>query len=241
MLIFVWLSLVMLLMFAAMVVLFRKIMVKNVSSATHHLDELNQDYVLKEKEAERLLQEAQVKSQEMLTNAQAEAGQLKVDILKHAEEEKDAIIAHARAQGDEMILQADKSRMLLLSEMQQRIDKAAIDKASALLGAALPEEFKRQVHTRWVEDFLSSDFSHVAGLHIPHDVHEAKVVTAFALTDDQRKNIAKQLKNVLARDIQMQEDVQPDVVAGIVVTIGSLVLDGSLKNSIQQQAHKAQG
>ena len=225
-----------LLIFAVLIFVFRKIMSQNVVSATKHLDELGQGYNEKEQRLNKELEEAKVKVQEMISKAQEEADQLKNQILQETEKEKDSIIKDARSHGEEIIQQAEKSRQQLLAELEERIEKEAINKACELIQDTLPEQFKQVVHAHWIEDLIENGFSQLERLRLPEDIKEAKVVSAFSLNDEQRKKLSKKLKDALGRDLALKEEVDPKVVAGIVITIGSLVLDGSFKNKIQEKA-----
>ena len=222
--------------FTALILVFRNIMNQNVVLATKHIEELSEEYAEKEKDINRQLEEVKQKSQEMVSKAEEEARKLKVDMIKQAEQERDEIIAQARTQSEGIMEQADKSRHQLLAEVEGKIAKAAVSKACELIQETLPDEFKQLVHSHWAQELIEDGFSRLEGLRIPEDIHEAGVISAFALNDEQRKKIAKKLKNSLGREITLKEEVDPKVVAGIVVTIGSLVLDGSLQNKILEKA-----
>jgi len=225
-----------LIIFAVLIFVFRKVMTQNVTLATQHLEELNQDYTRKEQEVSRQLEEAKIKSQEIIASATQEAEKLKLDIIQNAEKERDNIVNQARTQSEEIIQQADKSRQQLLSELEQRIAKEAVNKACELIQDTLPGQFKQDVHAHWIDDLLEEGFTKLERLHIPDDLHEVKVTSAFSITEEQRKNLAKKLKATLGREVTLKEEVDSKVVAGLIITIGSLVLDGSLKNRIQEKA-----
>ncbi|MFH0731476.1 MAG: F0F1 ATP synthase subunit delta [Candidatus Omnitrophota bacterium] len=222
--------------FAGLLFFFRRILTRNVASATQHLDELNQDYTKKEEEANKLLQEARLHSEKTIETTRTQAEELKEKIIKDAETEKDKLLKEARGQSDAIIQQADRSRGALLSELDERISKEAINKACLLIESILPEEFKVKVHSQWIEELIEKSFGELKNLQIPDDITEAKVISAFALTQKQKNFIAKKLQDLLNRDISLSEEVDTQLVAGVIVKIGSLVLDGSFKNKIQQQA-----
>lgn len=224
------------LIFGALIFIFRRIMSKNVVLATQHLEELSQDYAEKESKINKELEEARQKAQELINKSREEAEKLKMEIIKHAEDERDNIIKQARAHSEEIIQQADKSRRQLLSEIDERISKEAINKACELIQDTLPEQFKQIVHTHWLEDLIDNGFKQVERLRIPEDIQDIKVVSAFALSDEQHKRLSKKLKDSLGREVTFKAEVDPKVVAGLVIIIGSLVLDGSLKNRIQEKA-----
>jgi F0F1-type ATP synthase delta subunit len=68
------------------------------------------------------------------------------------------------------------------------------------------------------------------------EVKQAKVVSAFALTEKERSEIKHRLKECLGREFNLEEEVCPQLVAGLVINLGSLVLDGSLRYEIQEAA-----
>jgi F0F1-type ATP synthase delta subunit len=231
-------SLVMLqlIIFAVLIFVFRRIMAQNVVVATKHLDELSQDYAEKEREVNQQLEEANTKAQEIVSSAQNEAEKIKTDTLKQADEERERIIREARVQAAEMMQQADKSRNQLISEIEERIAREAINRASELVYDTIPEEFLRLVHSQWVEDLIENSFSQTERLRLPEKLEEVKVTSAFALSEEQRKKISKKLKDAFGSEVTVKEQVDPKVVAGLVISIGSLVLDGSLKNKIREKA-----
>jgi F0F1-type ATP synthase delta subunit len=218
---------------------FRRIMDKNVVSATSHLDELNQDYIKKQQEINRLLEEAKQKSAEVFAQAQIEAQNLKAKIVAQSEKERDAMISAARTQADEIIQQADKARNSLLAEIEERILKEAVKKASDLIQEALPETFRKLAHEHWVDDLLKTGFGQLDKVRIGENINEIRIISAFPLHEEQRKKIIKHLNESLGKDIPVKEEIDVTLVVGLAIHIGSLVLDGSLKNTIKEKAFSA--
>jgi F0F1-type ATP synthase delta subunit len=227
------------LIFFALIFMFRKIMTGNVLSATKHIEELSDDYEKKEKEIARQLEAVKLQSEEMVAKAGEEAGRIRAQTIKETEAERDKILLETRTKSEEMIQQADKSRQQLLAEINERIQKESINKACELIQNTLPEQFKKEVHSHWVEELIEDGFGQLERLRLPPDIREIKIASAFALTEEQRKGLFKKLKAAFGNEIELKEEVEPRVVAGIIVTIGSLVLDGSLKNKIQEESRNA--
>jgi F-type H+-transporting ATPase subunit delta len=236
----IFLVLLIVLFFIFLVLLLVKILKQHFIQETRHLDELNQDYLKKEEEAERYLAEARQKSQEIVQQAQQDAERMKDEIISKVQEEKDRVIAVARQQAQDIIQQADKTRQMLLSEINERVAKEAIVQACNLIQDTLPDEFKQDVHAHWVQELIKAGFLSLERLRIPQDIQEVGITSAFSLSEEQKKSLLKNLKDVLKRDITLKEKVDFKIVAGIVIHIGDLVLDGSLKNKIQERSISAQ-
>jgi len=98
------------------------------------------------------------------------------------------------------------------------------------------------LHQAWFEGLINSSYEHLDRLKIPQDNTEVKVVSAFALDDEQRRRLKDKLQEKLGFEITITEEVNPALIAGLVVSIGSLFLDGSLKFKIEEVARgKQQG
>lgn len=222
--------------FMGLIFMLRKIMSQNVISATRHIDELNHDYVKKDEEISRRLEETKQKSEQIIRSAQEDAEKTRAQSAKESEEEKEQILKQARLKSEEMIAQAEKSRNALLSEMDARIAKETVNKAVELIHDVLPDKFKRIVHAEWVDELINGEFKQLRNISIPDDVSEIKVVSAFPFTDNQREKLSHKLASVLNRKITLKEEIQPKLVAGLIIIVSSLVFDGSLKNKIMEQA-----
>ncbi|MDP3731803.1 MAG: F0F1 ATP synthase subunit delta [Candidatus Omnitrophota bacterium] len=225
-----------LLIFGVLIFVFRKIMSQNIVSATQHLSELSKDYAEKEKKINQQLEESRHKAQELLAKAQEEAEKIKAQVVQEAQQERDKILQEARNHGQELVQQAEKSRQQLLSELEERISKEATRRACELIQGTLPESFRQLAHTHWVEDLIESDFTHIERLRIPDDLREAKIISAFSLSAEERQKLTKKLKSALGREVTLKEEVDAKVVVGLIINIGSLTLDGSLENKIREQA-----
>ncbi len=227
--------------FAGLVFILKRVITQNVVSATQHLEKLDREYSKKEDGVDLRLQEVQKKSQDMLENAKREAEKLKAQIIKEAETEKDNILKDARIQSDEIIEQADRLKELLISEINERISRQAAEKACELIQDALPDKFKEDIHRVWIEESLRDGFSQLENLDldVSKDIKEVKVVSGFSIKEKEREMISEKIKSVLGRDISIVEETDPKLIAGIVVSIGGLVLDGSLRNKIREKTKSA--
>ncbi len=226
----------MVVIFGGLILVLRKVLSQNVTMATRHLEQLNDDYTQKEEGLKRQLDDVRQKSEEIIRKAQEEAAQARAQMMKDAEAQKVKLLQETHTQAEELMQQADKSRQMLLDDIKDRIAKEAVDKACELIQETLPEQFKFKVHEHWMEELMESGFAQLERLKIPEDIKEVKITCAFALNEGQHKSLTQKLKEALGKDITLKEEIDPRVVAGFIIHIGSLVLDGSLKHKIQERA-----
>ncbi len=65
---------------------------------------------------------------------------------------------------------------------------------------------------------------------------DAFVQTARPLTDAQRSRLQSALSRRARADVQLHVEVQPDLIGGVVVRMGDLLLDGSLRTELNSLA-----
>lgn len=222
--------------FGVFILVFQRVMRRYVTSATSQLEQMNDSYTRKEQEAEARLAEAQAKAEEFVQQAQAQAQAAKDEIIKSAQGEKEALIQQAREQAEEIMRQADKARQQLLGEVEQRIDKQALKKACLLVQHSLPDDFKKDVHEKWVNNLLESGFESLEQVKLPENEKEVRIASAFDLTVADKAKVTEKLTERLGKEIQIKTETDPCLIAGIMISIGSLVLDGTLKQKIQEKA-----
>ena len=231
------LILFLIIIFLGLIFILRGIMAKNVILATKHLEDLSQDYARKEKEISARLEEVKQKSQESLARAQEDAEKQKAQIVKESQEEKAQTISAAQQKADEMIQQADRACKALLEDIEQKIEEKAIQQAVQLLQQVLPERIRQEIHLRWLEDLVSGSFQQLERLRLTEGIRQARVVSAFTLSASQREALNSKLKEKLGYSVELKEELDANVIAGLVVNIGNLVFDGSLRSEIQKIAY----
>ena len=62
----------------------------------------------------------------------------------------------------------------------------------------------------------------------------AEVRSAVTLTDDQETRLAAALANATGHEVNLKVIVDPNVLGGLVATIGDTVIDGSVRTRIEQ-------
>ncbi len=222
------------LIFGGLIFALRVILTKNISSATSHLDDLHADFVKREEEVKKRQAEAEKYYEDMIAKAKDEAEKFRQEADRSIQEERDKILEEARLQSEAVIAKAEKTRDMLTNELRQEIEADNIGRLRELIKSVFPARVQEEVHKMWLEDLMNGDLSKLSSMRIASSVTEAKVVCAFALSGEQRGILKKKFKEQLNREFSFQEEVDPSLIGGVVITVGNLVLDGSVVNRIEQ-------
>ena len=106
----IWIIVLQILVFAVLAYFLKVTLSKNVSQATSHLTEINQDFNVKLDEANKKKIEIEKYYDEMILKAKSEAEKTKMQILREAHDTREEMIREARKQSGEIIEQANRSR-----------------------------------------------------------------------------------------------------------------------------------
>jgi len=211
----------------------RYVLIRNINKATGRLHELSKDYAAKEEEANQLLQNAQQEAKSLLVKETQVAQETKEKLIKEAQGQKEQILKEANLKGAEIAEKAQRNADFLRKELERKIDERAKERVHALVQKVIPEDFLQDVHQRWVDESDKGAFD-LKHLKLPEKVKEAAIISAFPLTDDQQGDLKKKLKKKIGTDVALKVMVDPSLIAGFVITIGSVVVDASLKYKIQK-------
>jgi F-type H+-transporting ATPase subunit delta len=63
---------------------------------------------------------------------------------------------------------------------------------------------------------------------------EVKVSSAYPLTKEEKENLAKVLSAKFGAAVKLQESQNKDIIVGLVIKTGTLIIDSSLKNKLKK-------
>lgn len=236
---FLSLILLQIIVFAALALFLRSMMTRNLSNATTHLTELNADYVQKMEEAKKRVQEGDKYYDDTLLKAKTDAEKLRTQILKDAQISQEEMINQSRKQSGEIIEQANQARDALLKELDDKINQSALVKACELVQEILPSEIAREMHDKWFKELSKNGLDGLKRLNLSQNLKAVEIVSPYALSAEQRTLLHKKIKEEVGHEIELTEKTDPLLIAGVKMSLGSIVVDGSLKFRIQESIRHA--
>ena len=180
-------------------------------------------------------------------------------VLKDCEErirKTDEEIAQRKAQGEEELkllkqsaagrLEEEKAALkgelaqrekILERQFEQNARREGVDIACELVKGAFSESLLKVLHQHLSEELLQglSGIPQAKGMVVEKSV---KVRSAFPLGDAQKEKWKKELTALREKGagspVEIREEIDKDLLAGFVLVVGELVLDGSLKNRFEK-------
>lgn len=184
-----------------------------------------------EQEAQRVINEAQVKANDILREADERADVIKKEVITAGELE-------VSRKHDQALIEVDQERNRMLSEMRSDVINLAIAAANKLIQYTLTEERQRELLNEFFSGIrdgrvLVLDNKKLSGT-------SADVISALPLTPTEQSIVRKEVLSSLGNQAKVTFRVNQDILGGLVVQVGDKVLDGSVAGQLEDLRQKLQ-
>ena len=97
------------------------------------------------------------------------------------------------------------------------------------------EKMTESVDRQFTDELLDA-LTEVDSNAVTVDASEAEVVLSHPMPSEQRARLERLLKESFGADVTVSEKINPDLIAGMILKLGSLEIDGSLRNRYREAA-----
>ncbi len=222
--------------FSVLVFFLRKMLSGDTETNVKRLSTVYEELVKKQRELLEKNEMAEKEYQTKKEEAALIADKLSNQALDKIRKKEEEVLKKTRVEAEEIIAKAYGSRDQLSHEIRVEVSKKAIDIMAEMLKKVFSADTTRLIHGQFVKDFIkeiqTADFSSV-------DVteHQPVVRSAFPLTTEEQREFQKVLGQKLnAAEFTIEETAEASLIAGVVLQIGTLFLDGSFANTIKESA-----
>ncbi len=219
--------------FTALVIVMRHIMSKNVSAAAERLQSMSDEYLKKEEDLKKEQSKLAGKYNEVVERAKKDAAQIRLKAKEAAKKDATDMVVNARKESEQIVTRAENCTMQVKKEIDERIKSEANVRASKLIEHILPEVIKRQMHAEWMREMAEDGLSALEKMNIP-DVVEAEIRSPYKLDQSELEYVKKKLKTHLKREVAIKEELAPELIAGVIIALGSVIIDGSLLSRVEK-------
>jgi len=219
--------------FIGLIFVLRILFHKHLDIALNRLKFLHQENLSKEEQLKKDLQETRLERERQLNQAKQEAD----SIIKEAREKAGKLGAGMQEearQEAERILSVGRSELEKLeNELKNNYENQALDLAIEMFKSAFSGHGKEILQHHLAAELIT-EISSMSEEKFTVKVKDAKIIAALDLTTDEKIELAKILSDKMKLNVELKETIDPKIIAGIIIQIGALVIDGSLKNKLKK-------
>ena len=226
------------LFFCGLVLVLRKILITSSYNETKRLQQLNEENSNKAQELSARLADAENEYREKMRQADEEIRILKAKAKKEIEDIKEAIIAKGKAEGDRIVTQALNARDEIRAEIEEQLHERVVEFSHRIFRKVLSVQEQKLVHEGLLEGVFREleeiEQDRLQGVNVDEGAVEVK--TPHPMTAGQKTKLEEILSSKFNKKIVTEEAVEEDIIAGIVITLGSFIIDGSLSERFKKSA-----
>jgi len=184
--------------------------------------ELNEKISLAETAYKDKLTKAEEEAQGIATLAEEKTQEMRKKILDEAKEEAERIVRIA-------FNKKEKIREEVTVEMQKKLPKMA----SRIFKEALMPEAKKVIHEDLIKE-LTVHIEKIEKSKFSVKVKKGELISAYPLEGSQRTKLTSGVSLKVGHKIDFEETEDKKLIAGALIRLGTLVIDGSLENRLRQ-------
>jgi F0F1-type ATP synthase membrane subunit b/b' len=223
------------LILGVVITLLRRLIFSDTNSAINRLTKLDNMNREKEKLLARKLEQAQKQIDEQKQVIQDEEQRIKAEARRAANQLHEDIIRKAKEEGDDIIRKAQATKEQIRTDAMVEAEGKMIEICSEILNKTLSSVVQAQMNDKLVEEFISelekADLS-----KINSDVNEIEIISSLPVSVGDQEKIKKTLQTKLNRQVRLYSNEDPKLLGGILMKIGTMVVDGSLAERVHEAA-----
>lgn len=158
----------------------------------------------------------------IIASAKKEAEILMQRIQDEAYGERDRIISHGKDDIEH-----------LRQKILQDVSGEAVYYAQEMVCAIFDQGKRMGLHRQFISEVVD-DIEKLNKESFSIACENIKIVSAIALTAEERNRLVKVFTSKMNCAVKLQEELSPDIIAGLLINVGELVIDGSLKNKLEK-------
>jgi len=219
--------------FAGLVFFLRKVMITSSYSQTQRLQQLNQENRKQAQELERQVSDAKIEYRQKIKDAEEEVKKIKARAVEEVEKLKEGMLKEAKEEKDFIIQQAINEKEKMREEIADEMIKNAGDHSCQMIQKILSSKSQQLLHHGLIDEILE-ELQGVSKETFPQE-GKVSIKMAQTISEDQKRMIQSILDSKMNTSVEIGEVIDGSMIGGMVLTIGSLVIDGSLKAKLKSR------
>lgn len=222
--------------FLVLLLVLRQLFYKQLNAAMQRLQALHKLNLSREQELKLQAEAAEAERKEKLEKAQDEADRIIREACTAAEKVTADVEAQAHERAARIVekVQADldrKSRDLLAEQHQQ-----AVELAVRMVKLAFSSDGQEALQDHLMAELIGETAKLDGNMFAELPKGRVQVVSAYPMSPSRSEELVRVLSEKTGSAVEIDLKQDPGMVAGLVISVGSLTLDGSLRNKLEKAA-----
>lgn len=215
------------------VIVIRKLLVGDTVRAVNRIGQAEAEMRKKE---ESMRQEMDRHSQDLAARRKELEKELEArreETDRQAAQLKEQVVEDARREANELLDKARKNERRLREQVALEMEEKAVDFGGRVFKLVFSERMTAQMNRHFVDELIDAlEQTDATGITV--DAGSAEFVASHPLDAAQRQRLQELLARKFGLTMAIHEVVREELLAGLVMKLGSLEIDGSLLSRYQE-------
>ena len=219
--------------FIGLIVALRMLFARQLTAALQRLQALQEETLVKEVQLKEELERAK---QERIAEAEKgrEEGRRLVEAAKQEAQTLCATLEEqSRQEAQKILTRGQEELAKSRAELVGGIEADAVRLSTEVLRYTFSQQAKEDFQHHLIAELIE-DVSRLGQEQFSVKAEMVSVTSSFPLTAQERHRLGQALSEKLGGPVTLNERIDPELLTGLVIQIGALVIDGSLKNKLQK-------
>lgn len=227
--------------FGLLVFLLRHLFYRQVTRSLARLEQLYEENLKREAELKKLKEEMEQSLKAEVAQHHEEMRRQRAEAELEIQGMREEALAKARQEGERIVAEAIASEQRMRAKLISEGEAKAVGLASEIVARLFSSRVAEGVHHPLIEGLIE-EIRRLDEQRLKMDIETVEVRVPFPLTPAQRETLNQLLSSKIGRLITLKESTDPALIAGMVLHLDNLVLDGSLHNQLMGMlAHVREG
>ena len=217
----------------SVIFVFRLVFRRDLDSAVTSLKHLQEDTMLKEGRLNEALDQAKTQKAAEIEKGKKEAKRLTAQAQKEVEKMRAEAKAKAEEEKVDILEDGKKELEKLKKDFKKDVRDEAVKLAVEMIQQVFTEKGTEHLHRQLMQEFLK-ELQIIDPKQFTVTTNKGTFTTSFFLTDDEVKNLKKILSEKTGFEVDLEANIDPDIITGIIIKFGDFIVDGSLRNKLNK-------
>ena len=206
---------------------------RQLSAALGRLKRLHEENLAREEELKKELEVARQQKDAELAKAKSEAGRIIKESKDKAQKLSGDIHQQAKEDAGKVIERAKLDSKKFENEIIGRYQEQAIELSVSMLKFIFSQQDKESLQHQMILQLIE-EIERLAPEKFTVKEKGVKVSSAFSLNKDEKDKLMRILSNKIGISVKLEEEVDTEIIMGMIIQVGAFTIDGSLKNKLRK-------
>jgi F-type H+-transporting ATPase subunit b len=217
--------------FLGLILVLRVIFYRQLKTALDRLKRLHEENLAREEQLKEQIEAVRQERELELAKARDKAADIVKDAKDKAEKAGLDVEAQAKEQSKKILEKARLEVNKMRDELFAQSEQEALELSIQMLKAAFTKQGNEVLQHHLIQELLD-EIRNLESDRFIVKAKQVKVQSAFVLSPEEKSKLTQILSEKLLLAVELEEALNPEIIAGLIINAGPLTIDGSLRNKL---------